>query len=50
MGASWGKLLTKLKHIKVKHKAVSAHLIRGSRGGQEESGPIKTYSIPTEQY
>lgn len=49
MGASWGKLLTKLKHIKVKHKAVSAHLIRGGRG-REESGSIKTYSIPTEQY
>lgn len=36
MGALWRNLLTKLKHIKVKHKAVSPHLIRDSRGGQRE--------------
>lgn len=35
MGALWGNLLTKLKHIKVKHRAVSPHLIRDSRGRRQ---------------
>lgn len=43
MGALWGNLLTKLKHIKVKHKAVSPHLIRDSRGGQKDREVIKTF-------
>ena len=45
MAALWGNLLTKLKHIKVKHKAVSPHLIRDSRGGQRERGSMKTSSL-----
>lgn len=45
MAALWGNLLTKLKHIKVKHKAVSPHLIRDSRAGQKERGGIKTSSL-----
>lgn len=27
MGALWGNLLTKLKHLRVKHQAVSPHLL-----------------------
>lgn len=50
MGASWGNLLTKLKHIKVKHMAVSVHLIRDGRGGREVKGAIKTYTVPKAQY
>lgn len=45
-----GNLLTKLKHIKVKQRAVSPHLIRGSRGGQKSRGAIKTLSVHTEEY
>lgn len=50
MGALWGKLLTKLKHIKVKHKAVSTDLIRDSRGRQEKRRGMKTFCFHALEY
>lgn len=48
MGALWENLLTKLKHIKVKHKAVSPHLIRDSRGRERKHKDIQR--VRTEEY
>lgn len=51
MAALWGNLLTKLKHIKVKHKAVSPHLIRDSRSRTERERRHKDIqSALTEEY